>query len=93
MTDPVRLALAGWLSLREIKLVHVWRTGSHWSAMMEYPYDPTAKKQREPTAVTTGTGDSAIAAVVRGLDNLHMSGIECRLFILAYMAVLMEKSL
>lgn len=92
MTDPVRLALAGWLSLREIKLVHVWRTGNHWSAMMEYPYDPTAKKQREPTAVTTGTGDSAISAVTKGLDNLNMAGLDFRLFVVGYMAQLMERA-
>lgn len=78
----LRAALAAFCADRRVKLVHVWQTGKHWSAMVEWPYEPGRKIPTERHA--TGTGDDAVRAVIRGLDQIGFGQLEIRLFVLAY---------
>lgn len=82
---PLRAALAAFCSDHRVKLVHVWQTGRHWSAMVEWPYDPTARKALPTERHATGVGEDAVQATIAALDRIGYGGWHVRLFVLAYM--------
>ncbi len=90
--DPLKAALSAFLATQAIKLVHVWNVGESVNAMMEWPYDPTRKKPLPTEKHTTGSGTDAVAAVIKGLDNLGHNGLAFRLFLLSYMIELNGRS-
>ena len=82
----LRIALAAHLATHRIKLVHVWQTGAHWSAMLEWPYDPALRKPLVTEAHATGVAETPEQAVIAGLDRLGIGyGLEARLWVLGYL--------
>lgn len=81
MNTTVKAALAAHLAHNGITLVHIWRTGDRYSAMMETGDTPT-----------TGVGRTEIDAVLHGLKMLGKIDIRASLFMLDYMLGLLLKA-
>ena len=81
----LKVAVSAYLAGRGIKLVHAWPSGAKWSAMIEYPYDPAAKKPLVTTAHQTGVGHDRVSAVTHALDRMGFGGTAFRVFVLDYM--------
>jgi hypothetical protein len=82
---PHRAALAAFCADNRIKLVHVWQTAGHWSAMLEWPYEPGRRKEVPTERHATGVGEDAVSAVLAGLGRLGYRALEVRVYVLGYM--------
>ncbi len=88
-----KAAVSAHLADQGIKLVHIWQVGSKVNAMLEWPYDPVARKPLTTEKHTTGVGDDPLSAVIKGVENLGFGGLRFKMFVAEYLVSMMAKEI